>query len=140
MKQGPSNLKFKKYHKPKISFFNLKAQKNFLPKNGYYGLKSLQSGKVTYNQIESGRRTIKRSAQKYGFLWINLFTYASVTNKPVASRMGKGKGNHSHWVCPVRVGQIIYEVSGLPKEIAFKSLKNAGDKLCIKTRIINLIY
>jgi len=69
-----------------------------------------------------------------------LFTNSSVTSKPVASRMGKGKGSHSHWICPVKSGQILYEIGGLSSDICYKALLKAGSKLPIKTSIIKLIY
>lgn len=140
MKQQPSNLKFKKYHRPQYSFFFLKNQKFFFPKFGYFALKSLQAGKITFNEIESARRTIRRGIKKIGFIWINLFTSFSVTNKPVASRMGKGKGSHSHWICPVRQGQILFELSGLSADSSIKSLSKAGTKLSVRTRVIRLVY
>lgn len=68
MKQFPSNLKFKKYHRPIKSFFKLNVKNHFIPKFGLYGLKSLESGLLTFNQIEAGRRSIKRSTQKDGFV------------------------------------------------------------------------
>lgn len=140
MKQQPSNLKFKKYHKSGKAFLHLKHQRSFLPSFGYFGLKSLQAGKLTFNQIESARRAIKRTTKKDGFVWINLFTYVSVTSKPLATRMGKGKGAHSHWVCPVRVGQILYEVGGLASDVSYKALHKAATKLPLKTSIIKLLY
>lgn len=140
MKQNPSNLKFKKYHKPPIAFLKLKEQHKFLPAFGFFGLKSLQPGKLNFNQIEAARRTIRRTVKKEGFLWVNLFTNVSVTRKPVASRMGKGKGAHSHWVCAVREGQILYELAGLPSDIIINALNKAGSKLPIKTVISRLIY
>lgn len=140
MKQNPSNLKFKKYHKSGKAFLYLSHQRSFLPSFGFFGLKAMQMGKLTFNQIEAGRRAIRRTTKKDGFVWINLFTYASVTSKPVASRMGKGKGAHSHWVCPVRLGQVLYEVGGLTSDISLKALTKAATKLPIKTSVIKLIY
>lgn len=140
MKQFPNNLKFKKYHKINKSFLVLRDQKSFLPKFGFFGLKALYSGKLTFNQIESARRAIRRTTKKDGFIWINLFTSVSVTSKPVASRMGKGKGAHSHWICPIRAGQILYEIGGISSDISYKALLKAASKLPIKTNIIKLIY
>jgi len=94
MKQYPSRLKFKKYHKSNSSFLKLREQKLFFPVNGLYGLKALDSCKLTFKQIEAGRRTIRRTTKKAGKLFINVFTNRSITKKPLASRMGKGKGAH----------------------------------------------
>ena len=77
---------------------------------------------------------------KKGNLFIRPFTGRSVTRKPIAVRMGKGKGNHSFWMCPIRAGQIIYELSGVSWHISKKSLKRASSKVPVKTKIVKLIY
>jgi large subunit ribosomal protein L16 len=96
MKQFPSNLKFKKYHKVNYSFSYLIEKKVFFPIYGEYAIQSVDSGKLTFKQIESCRRTLRRGLKKKSKLWIRCFTNAPVTQKPIASRMGKGKGNISH--------------------------------------------
>lgn len=95
MKTNPSNLKFKKFHKPNSAFLVLKEQRSFLPFSGFFGLKSLEAGRLTYKQIESARRTIRRTTKKAGNLWINLFTSFSISKKAAGSRMGSGKGAHN---------------------------------------------
>jgi len=95
MKQSPSNLKYKKFHKPASVFIRLSAQRSFLPFFGHFALKALQAGRLTFKQIEAARRSIRRSSNKDGNLWINLFTNFSISKKPVGSRMGSGKGAHS---------------------------------------------
>lgn len=140
MKQQPSRLKFKKNHKVSSSFFFLKDCKNFLPVHGRFALKSVSPGKVTFNQIEAGRKSIRRNVYKQGFLGIRVFTSKSVTRKPIAVRMGKGKGNHSFWMCPVRAGQILFELGGVSDYIAFKALKRAGKKMPVKTVVVKLIF
>jgi large subunit ribosomal protein L16 len=95
MKQYPSRLKYKKYHKPSLSNLNLFEQKNIVPKKGFLALKSLENKKITYNQLEACRKSIKRILKKKGLVFLNIFTYHSATKKPLASRMGKGKGSHS---------------------------------------------
>lgn len=140
MKQAPSNLKFKKYHKVSTKFLKLMDQKSFFPKQGLFALKSLDPGKLTFKHIEAGRRAIKRSIKKQGTMWIKIFPSASVSKKPTAVRMGKGKGSHSYWMCPVRKGQILYEVSGAPMDLTLKALSSAGTKLPVKTTIVKLTY
>lgn len=140
MKQAPSNLKFKKYHKVSSKFLTLIEQKSFIPSKGLYALKSISSGKLTFKHIEAGRRAIRRTIKKNGDMWIKVFTYASVSKKPTAVRMGKGKGLHSYWICPIRPGQIIYEIGGAPLDLSIKALRSAGTKLPFKTSIIKLIY
>jgi large subunit ribosomal protein L16 len=96
MKQQPSRLKYRKNHKVSDSFLLLKDHKNFLPLKGRFALKALQAGKLKFKQIEAGRKSIRRNINKKGNLFIKPFTSKSVTKKPIAVRMGKGKGNHSY--------------------------------------------
>lgn len=143
MKQQPSRLKYKKYHKPSSSSLYLKEQKNFIPLKGQFGLKILENGKLTYNQIEACRKSIRRMLKKNGIIFIRVFTYASLTKKPLASRMGKGKGSHNVWVCPVRKGQIICEVICYDFNkinLSIKALKIAGSKLPLRSIVISNIY
>ena len=140
MKQNPSRLKYKKNHKINFSFFNLFDKKSFYPLYGNFAIKSLKPGKLKLKQIEAGRKAIRRNVKKAGNLYIRVFTNKSVTSKPVASRMGKGKGNHSFWMCPVKKGQIIYEVSSLSKIVSLKALEKASNKLPFKNKVIKLFY
>lgn len=96
MKQYPSRLKYKKNHKSSSSILFLEEQKNFQPLKGFIVLKSLENYKLTYNQIEACRKSIRRSLKKKGIIFIRLFTNISITKKPLASRMGSGKGSHSY--------------------------------------------
>jgi large subunit ribosomal protein L16 len=95
MKQQPSRLKYKKYHKPPYSSLFLSEQKNILLKKGSLGLKALENKRITYNQLEACRKSIRRMLKKDGLVFLRIFTYHSITKKPLASRMGKGKGSHS---------------------------------------------
>jgi large subunit ribosomal protein L16 len=140
MKQYPSRLKFRKNHRVRFSFFNLFAQKTCYPIFGCFALKSLEPGKLTFKQIEAGRKSIRRNVKKEGNILIRVFTSKSVTRKSLASRMGKGKGNHSFWMCPIRAGQIIYELNGVSKNISFKALRRAGNKLPFKTSVVKLNF
>jgi len=94
MKQNPSRLKYKKNNKQSSSNLYLAEQKNFSSIKGNLILKSLENGKLTYNQIEACRKTIRRILKKQGIVYLRVFTNVSITKKPVASRMGKGKGSH----------------------------------------------
>jgi large subunit ribosomal protein L16 len=140
MKQHPSRLKFKKNHKVNFKFFSLIEKKNFYPLHGHYALKSLQPGKLTLQQIEAGRKSIRRSVKKAGKLFIRVFTSKSITKKPLATRMGKGKGNHSLWLCPIKKGQVIYELAGLSNLVSSKALQGASAKLPFKTKVIKLFF
>jgi large subunit ribosomal protein L16 len=94
MKQYPSRLKYKKNHRPSLSTLYLKESKLFYPERGVMMLQSLENYKLTFNQLESCRKCIRRIIEKQGIVFIRVFTNLSVTKKPVATRMGKGKGSH----------------------------------------------
>jgi len=96
MKQYPSRIKYKKNHKLTSSLLYLEENKNFYPYKGLISLKASENCKLTYNQIEACRKSIRRSLRKQGFIFLRVFTNISLTKKPLASRMGKGKGSHSH--------------------------------------------
>ena len=143
MKQNPSKLKFKKNHRPSSSNLYLAQQKTFYPLKGTLALKSIENGKLTYSQIEACRKSIRRVLQKKGNIFLRVFTDISLTKKPVATRMGKGKGSHHVWISLIRKGQIICEVSGISTEIlrrCMKALKAASSKLSIQTVIIYNYY
>ncbi len=140
MKQSPSNLKFKKYHKLNFFFAKTLEKKRFFPINGNYALKSLEYGKLTFRHIEAGRRTIRRTTKKTGRLWIRMFPYVSVSKKAAGARMGKGKGAHSYWICPIKQGQILYELSGVSSYVSLRALYKAGTKMPVKTKVVSLMY
>lgn len=140
MKQFPNNLKYKKYHKINY-FYNFSIEKKvFYPILGEYSLQSIESGKITFKQLEACRRTIKRNIGKLGKLWIKIFTNVPISKKPLAVRMGKGKGTISYWIAKIKKGQIIFEISGLCKKKSLFILKKSKSKLPIKTKIIKIIY
>ena len=140
MKQFPSNLKYKKYHRVSFFFSKTIEKKMFYLSNGELGIQSIESGKINFKQIEACRRTIKRGLKKIGYMWIKLFTNVPVYKKSLASRMGKGKGNLSHWIRPVKKGTILFEVSGLKWEKAQYILNKSKTKLPVKTKLIKIIY
>jgi large subunit ribosomal protein L16 len=140
MKQLPSRYFFKKPHKPASFFLKAAAQKAFFPLTEFYGLKSLAAGRLTFKQIEAGRRTIRRTVSKRGKLVIRTFTGVSITKRSMGLRMGKGKGSHDRWVCPVRRGQILYELSGVPTIYARFALRKAADKMPFRCSVVKLIY
>ena len=137
MKQYPSRLKYKKNHKTSSSILYLEEQKNFQPLKGYIVLKPLENYQLTYNQIEACRKSIRRALKKKGKIFIRIFTNISVTKKPIASRMGSGKGSHSHWIAKIKKGQVLCEFInyGFNFNQIFKALKEAANKLPVKVRI-----
>ena len=141
MKQQPNNLKYKKFHK--VNFFYSKAieKKRFFTIKGIYGIQSLEYGKITLKQIEACRKSLRRGFTKKAKIWINLFTNIPITKKPLGARMGKGKGNISHWVAIVKKGQILFEVnSDLSIEKSQIALNRSKGKLSVKTQISKIIY
>ena len=103
---------------------------------GDYGLQSLDCGRITSRQIESARMTMTHATKRGGKLWIRIFPYKPISKKPAEVRMGKGKGTPEFWVAPVRRGRMLYEISGVERSVAIRSLKLAGHKLPVKTKIV----
>jgi large subunit ribosomal protein L16 len=103
---------------------------------GEYGMQALEPGWITSRQIEAIRRTIVRYMRRRGKYWIRIFPDKPVTAKPAETRMGKGKGSVDHWVAVVKPGRVIFEVAGVPEEVAREALRLAGYKLPIKTQVI----
>ena len=105
--------------------------------NGEYGLQALEAGWVTSRQIEAIRRSIVRQMRRRGKYWVRIFPDKPVTAKPAETRMGKGKGSVDHWVAVVKPGRVIFEISGVPDDIALAALRSAGYKLPIRTQGIS---
>jgi large subunit ribosomal protein L16 len=103
---------------------------------GDYGLRALESGWITAQQIEAMRVTVAHFLKRAGKLWIRAFPDKPVSKKPAETRMGKGKGEPLYWVSPCRTGRILIELEGVTEEEAREALKRAASKLPIKTRFI----
>lgn len=103
---------------------------------GEFGLQALEPGWITARQIEAARRALVRSMRRRGKVWIRIFPDKPYTQKPPETRMGKGKGNVEYWVSVVLPGRIMFELGGLPAEIAVEALHQASYKLPIKTKVI----
>ena len=103
---------------------------------GEYGLKALEPGWVTNRQIEAARVALTRSLKRGGKVWIRVFPDKPVTKKPAETRMGKGKGNPEEWVAVVKPGRIIYEMQGVPEDVAREAFRTAGQKMGIATKFV----
>lgn len=103
---------------------------------GEYGLQALEPGWVTNKQIEAARIALTRYIKRGGKIWIKIFPSKPVSAKPAETRMGKGKGAPEYWVAVVKPGRILYELSGVPIEIAREAMRLASHKLPIKTRFV----
>jgi len=104
---------------------------------GEYGLQALESCWMTSRQIEAARRAIVRHVRRGGKVWIRVFPDKPVTKKPAETRMGSGKGNVDHWVAVVKPGRVLFEIAGVPEDVAREALRLASHKLPIHTQIIS---
>ncbi len=129
----PKRTKFRKLHKGRI---HGDAQGGSDLNFGTYGLKATEPERVTARQIEAARRALTRHMKRQGRVWIRIFPDVPVTSKPIEVRMGKGKGSVDFWACRVKPGRIMFEVDGVPEEIAREGLRLAAMKLPVKTRTI----
>lgn len=134
----PNQRKFRKNNKGRtISLIEPKANKL---KFGTHGIQALEKGRISARQIEAVRRTITNFLKRKGKLWIRIFPDFPITSKPSEVRMGKGKGNVSFWVCNVKPGRILYELSGPDYILLQNALKYALIKLPIAARVIAQKY
>jgi len=103
---------------------------------GRFGLKALQPAWITSRQIEAARIAITRHVRRGGKLWIRIFPDKPVTKKPAETRMGKGKGSPEYWVAVVKPGRIIFELEGVPEDVAREAMRLASHKLPIRTKFV----
>lgn len=106
---------------------------------GAYGLKALTPDRVTARQIEAARRAITRHIKRQGKVWIRIFPDVPVTAKPLEVRQGKGKGSVDYWAARVKPGRIMFEMDGVPQDIAREALALAAMKLPVKTKFITRV-
>ena len=106
---------------------------------GVYGIQALDCGRLSAACIEAARRAMTRKLKRTGQIWIRVFPDLGVSQKPAEVRMGKGKGSINHWVCPVKKGQILFELNGIPAQLAAQAAQLAQQKLCLKTQFIESI-
>ena len=110
------------------------AQRGHTIAFGSFALKTLEPGWITSRQIESARIAMTRYMKREGQVWIRIFPDKPVTKKPAEVRMGKGKGAPEYWVATIRPGRIMFEISGVPMEVAQEALRLAAQKLPVKTK------
>ena len=130
---SPKKTKYRKQFKGRIHGLTKGgASLNF----GSHGLKSLEPERVTARQIEAARRAITRQMKRQGRVWIRVFPDVPVTTKPAEVRMGSGKGAVEYWAARVAPGRIMFEVDGVPDDIAREALRLGAAKLPVRTRIV----
>ncbi len=130
---SPKKMKFRKAFKGRIR--GLATSGNYLA-YGSFGMKALQPERITARQIEAARRAITRHIKRQGRLWIRMFPDVPVSTKPLGARFGGGKGSPEFYVCRVKPGKIIFELDGVPRELAEEAFSLASAKLPIKTRFV----
>jgi large subunit ribosomal protein L16 len=129
----PKKVKHRKQHKGRMRG---KAYRGSSLDFGDFGLQTLECCRITARQIEAARVAMTRHAKRGGKVWIRIFPDKPITKKPAETRMGKGKGNPEEWVAVVRPGRILYEMEGVPSDVAREALRLAAHKLPMATRIV----
>jgi large subunit ribosomal protein L16 len=129
----PKRTKFRRIHRGRLKGVS-KANKIVF---GDFGIQALEPIWLTSRQIEATRRSITRYVRKSGKIWIRVFQDKPITERAAESRMGSGKGTPEYWVAVIKPGAVLFEINGLNREMAYKVLKTASQKLPIKTKIID---
>ncbi|MEK9164438.1 MAG: 50S ribosomal protein L16 [Chloroflexota bacterium] len=129
----PKRVKYRKQMRGRMTGMETRgAEIHF----GEFALQAIEPGWMTQRQIEAARRALVRFMKRRGKVWIRIFPDKPITKKAAETRMGKGKGAVDHWVAVVRPGRIIFEVAGLPEDIAREAMRLASHKLALKTKVI----
>ena len=129
----PKKTKYRKQFKGRIHGLTKGGSSlNF----GSYGLKAIEPERITARQIEAARRAITRQMKRQGRVWIRIFPDLPVSDKPAEVRMGKGKGGVEYWAARVAPGRIMFEIDGVPDDVAREAMRLGAAKLPIKTRIV----
>jgi large subunit ribosomal protein L16 len=130
---SPKKVKYRKQQKGKMRGMARRGcDLNF----GEFGLQAVECGKISSKQIEAARVAMTRHVKRGGKMWIRIFPDKPFTKKPAEVRMGKGKGAPEGWVAVIRPGRILYEMAGIPRELAKEALRLAAHKLAVKTKFV----
>lgn len=129
----PKRVKYRKAHRGKCRGT---ATSGYELNFGEYGLQSLANGWIKNTQIEAARVALTRHVRRGGMVWVRIFPDKPVTKKPAETRMGKGKGMPEFWVAVVKRGKILFEISGVPEEIAKEGMRLAATKLPLRMRLV----
>lgn len=130
----PSKTKYRKVHKGRNRG---QAKGGTTIAFGEYALQAIERGPMTSSQIEAARVAITRFLKRKGKVWLRVFPHKPVTKKPAETRMGKGKGNVEFWIAPIKPGNILFEVAGVPGGVAREAMRLADGKLPFKCRFIS---
>ncbi len=129
----PKRVKWRKQHRGRTKGVASRGAEITL---GDYGLQALDPGWITDRQIEAARVALTRYIKRGGKVWIKIFPQKPVTAKPAETRMGSGKGAPEYWVAVVKPGLILFELAGVPEEVAREAMRLAGQKLPIRTKFV----
>src|ERR671919_390064 len=129
----PRRTKFRKQHRGRRAG-ETKGQATV--QFGEYGIKALEDGWITNRQIEAARIAMTRKIKRGGKVWINIFPDKPYTKKPAETRMGSGKGTPEGWVAVIKPGRVMFELSGVPEDLAKEAMRLAGHKLPVKTKFV----
>jgi len=130
---SPKKVKFRKQQKGRMRGL---AQRGCNLNFGEFGLQATECGAINATEIEAARIAMTRHVKRGGKMWIRIFPDKSFTKKPAEVRMGKGKGAPEGWVAVVRPGRILYEMEGVPRELAMEALRLAAHKLSVRTKFV----
>ncbi|MED6186241.1 ribosomal protein L16, L13, partial [Stylosanthes scabra] len=125
--------RFRKQHRGRMKGISSRGNRICF---GRYALQALEPAWITSRQIEAGRRAMSRNVRRGGQIWVRIFPDKPVTVRPTETRMGSGKGFPEYWVAVVKPGKILYEMGGVPENIARKAISIASSKMPIRTQFI----
>jgi len=132
----PKKTKYRKQQKGRLKGL---AQRGSSISFGSFGIKTLEEAWITSRQIEAARIAMTRYMKREGKVWIRIFPDKPVTKKPLEVRMGKGKGGLSHYVATIKPGRVLFELDGVPIEVAKEALRLAAQKLPVKTKFVTRV-
>ena len=132
----PLMPKKSKYRKMQKGRNRGKATRGNTVTDGEYGLQAQEAAFITSNQIEAARVAMTRYIKRGGKVWIKIFPDKPITKKPAETRMGKGKGAVEYWVAVVKPGRVMFEIAGVPEDLAREALRLAANKLSVKCKFI----
>ncbi len=129
----PKRVKHRKVHRGRMKG---KATRGNKVTYGEFGLQTTEPAWITSNQIEAARRAMTRHVKRGGQIWIKIFPDKPITRKPAETRMGKGKGSPEYWVAVVKPGRVMFEMGGVPEDLAREAMRLAANKLPVKCKFV----
>jgi large subunit ribosomal protein L16 len=129
----PKRVKYRRQQRGRMTG---KATRGNRVSSGEYGLVAMEPSWITSNQIEAARIAMTRYIKRGGHVWIKIFPDKPITQKPAETRLGSGKGSPEYWVAVVKPGRVMFEIAGVPEEVAREAMRLAGHKLPIKTKFV----